>query len=61
MAFVTLEDHVGYTIECVIFPKTFDVNKHQLVKDNMVIIEGKLDFKDEQPVILVETISRLTN
>ncbi len=61
MAFITLEDNVGYTIECVVFPKIFDINKYQLTKDNIVIIEGKLDFKDEQPVILVDTIERLAS
>ena len=61
MAFVTLEDNVGYTIECVIFPKIFDEYKFKLNRDAIVIIEGKLDFKDERPVIIVDTISRLTN
>ncbi len=61
MAFVTLEDQIGYTIECVVFPKTFDANKHQLIKDSVVIIEGKLNFKDEQPVIIVDSIDRFQN
>ncbi len=61
MAFVTLEDNVGYTIECVIFPKVFDEYKFQLNRDAIVIVEGKLDFKDERPVIIVDTISRLAN
>jgi DNA polymerase-3 subunit alpha len=61
MAFITLEDNIGYTIECVIFPKIFDSNKYQLLKDNIVLIEGKLDFKDEQPVIIVDTIERFAS
>ncbi len=59
MAFATLEDHVGYSIELVIFPKTYESNKYHLAKDAIVVIEGKLNFKDEQPVIIVETISPL--
>lgn len=56
MAFVTLEDHVGRMIDCVIFPKTFERTKSYLIKDSVVIIEGKLDFKDDQPVIIAEGI-----
>ena len=59
MAFATLEDHAGYTIELVVFPKTYERNKFQLVKDALVVIEGRLNFKDEQPVIIVDTISPL--
>jgi DNA polymerase-3 subunit alpha len=61
MAFLTLEDNIGYTIECVVFPKVFDTSKYQLLKDNIVLIEGKLDFKDEQPVIIVETIEQFAS
>lgn len=59
MAFLTLEDHVGYSIECVVFPKTFESNKHLLSRDALVIVKGKLNFKDERPVVIVETISPL--
>ncbi|HVZ67732.1 MAG TPA: DNA polymerase III subunit alpha [Patescibacteria group bacterium] len=59
MAFATLEDHVGYSIECVVFPKIFESYKYQLVKDNIVFIEGKLNFKDEQPVIIVDTLEQI--
>ncbi len=58
MAFITLEDHIGYSIECVVFPKIFEEFKFQLTKDNIVIVEGKLDFKDEQPVIIVDTLRK---
>lgn len=61
MAFIQVEDHVGSAIECVVFPKTFEVIKSKLLKDAVVIIEGKLDFKEEQPVIIVDTLTRLLN
>lgn len=61
MAFVTLEDHLGFNIECVVFPKTFDVSKNMLIPDAIVMIEGKLDFKDEKPVILADGIRRMRN
>ena len=59
MAFLTLEDQIGYSVECVIFPKVFDSFKYLLVKDSIVVIDGKLDFKDEQPVIIVSALERL--
>ncbi len=61
MAFLSIEDHAGVTVECVIFPKTFEVIKQVLVKDAIIIVEGKLQFKDERPVIIVDTIKRLTS
>lgn len=56
MAFVSLEDHLGVSIECVVFPKIFEKSKSYLVKDAIVIMEGKLDFKEELPVIIVEGV-----
>jgi len=59
MAFVTLEDNVGYSIECVVFPKIFEALKYNLVKDSIVVIEGILNFKDDEPVIIVDNLERL--
>ncbi len=56
MAFITLEDHLGVSIECVVFPKIFERSKIYLVKDAIVIIEGKLDFKEDLPVIIVDGV-----
>lgn len=56
MAFITLEDNIGVSIECVIFPKTFERSKSYLAKDAIVVVEGKLDFKEELPVIIVDLI-----
>ena len=56
MAFVSLEDHLGVSIECVVFPKIFEKSKSYLVKDAIIIMEGKLDFKEELPVIIVEGV-----
>lgn len=61
MAFLSIEDHAGVTVECVIFPKTFEVIKQVLIKDAIIIVEGKLQFKDERPVVIVDTIKRLTS
>lgn len=56
MAFVTMEDHLGVSIECVVFPKIYERSKSYLVKDAIVILEGKLDFKEELPVIIVDGV-----
>ncbi|MDO8269949.1 MAG: DNA polymerase III subunit alpha [Candidatus Levybacteria bacterium] len=56
MAFVTIEDHLGVSLECVVFPKIFERSKSYLVKDAIVIMEGKLDFKEELPVVIVESV-----
>lgn len=61
MAFLSIEDHAGITIECVIFPKTFETTKQLLINDAIIIVDGKLQFKDERPVIIVEGIKRLTS
>ena len=56
MAFVGLMDEKGLGIECVIFPKVYDVYKELLQPDHVVIIEGKINIKDDKPVILAERI-----
>lgn len=61
MAFVGIEDATGVTIECVVFPKTYEVMKQFLVRDAIVIVEGKLQHKDDHPVIIVDSIRRLAS
>ena len=61
MAFATLEDNAGLTVECVIFPKTYQVCKMFLTQDAVVVIEGKIDHKDEQVVLLVSNMRKIAN
>jgi DNA polymerase-3 subunit alpha len=56
MAFVGLMDEKGLVIECVIFPKVYEIYKGLLLTDHVVIIEGKVNIKDDKPVILAERI-----
>lgn len=56
MAFLTLADEKGLSIECVIFPKVFELYKQLLVNDNVIVTEGKLDTKEDRPVVLAESI-----
>nr|MBP6882762.1 DNA polymerase III subunit alpha [Candidatus Levybacteria bacterium] len=57
MAFVTIGDDKGITIEAVIFPKTFEESKKYLVQDTVIIIDGKLDSKDDRPVLIANKIT----
>ena len=57
MAFVTIANETGNLIECVIFPKIFDMYKSVITKENVVLITGKIDSKNEKPVIIVDRIS----
>jgi DNA polymerase-3 subunit alpha len=57
MAFVTIGDDKGITIEAVIFPKTFEESKKYLIQDTVIIIDGKLDSKDDRPVLIANKIT----
>lgn len=53
MAFIRLEDLTG-NIEVVIFPKMYARTVRLWVRDNAVVITGKVDQKDERLVILAD-------
>ncbi len=57
MAFVTISDEKGIVTECVVFPKIYDQSRYILTKDAVVLIEGKVDSKNDKPVIIAESIS----
>ncbi len=56
MAFVRLEDHIGISVECVVFPKIFERSKGYIIKDAILVIEGRLDYKEDLPVIIVDGV-----
>jgi len=58
MMFALLEDSTD-SIEIVIFPKVFREFEPILEKDNVVIINGRLNHKDGQPKLLVEDVKSL--
>jgi DNA polymerase III subunit alpha len=58
MMFVLLEDSTD-SIEIVIFPKIFKEFESILEKDNVIIVNGNLNYKDGQPKLLVEDIKNL--
>lgn len=55
MAFLTLEDFFGMA-EVVVFPKTFEKNKHLLEEDKMIVIKGKVETRKGNQNILVQEI-----
>lgn len=61
MAFLILGNENGLFIECVVFPRIFERYKHLLIKDDVVLIEGLVDARNDRPTIIVERISQANN
>lgn len=53
MAFATIEDKTG-KVEIVIFPKIYQQTKTCWVKDQVVIIEGRIETREERTSVIVE-------
>lgn len=59
MAFVDLEDLFG-EVEIVVFPNVYEKCQNVIYEDNVVVIKGKLNFKeDEMPKLLADSITSL--
>lgn len=61
MAFIAIGDEKGMTVETVVFPKTYELYRELLVQDNVILVEGKLNMKDDRPVIIADRISNAKN
>jgi DNA polymerase-3 subunit alpha len=61
MAFLSIGDEKGISVECVVFPRVFEECKALLVNDTVVIIEGKLDTRNEKPSIIVNKVTPAKN
>jgi len=60
MGIITLEDLTGQ-LEGLVFPKIYDQFVDQLQTDQLVILGGKLSFREEEePKLLVDTVQALT-
>jgi DNA polymerase III subunit alpha len=57
MAFINIGDEKGLTVECVVFPKIFDRYRSFLSRESVIIVKGRLDMKNEKPIIIAENIS----
>lgn len=60
MAFLKLDDLTGST-EVIVFPRIFTTYKEYLLTDQIIIVEGKVDFKDDRPMIIAEKISEFSS
>lgn len=59
MAFINISDEKGKSLECVVFPKVYEKYRSFITKDSLILLEGKLDSKNDRPVILTERISTI--
>lgn len=55
MAFVRIEDETG-TVEVVIFPKIYAETKNYFIGDNPILINGKLDEREDRRSILADSV-----
>ena len=61
MAFVDIEDLYG-SMEVVVFPNVYEKYREQIEEDNVVVIRGKLNFKeDEMPKLLADLIVNIAD
>ncbi len=58
MAFITLEDDTG-SVDAVVFPKIFNASRRCWVKDQIVLVEGKVEVREENLSLIIETASLL--
>ena len=55
MLVATLEDLQG-SVEVVVFPKVFEQTAQSWADDNIVLVSGRIDRRDESPQILCEAV-----
>ena len=60
MVFATIEDGTG-KIEAVVFPRVYEMTKSLWVKDQLVLVEGRLDKREESLNLLVENAVGLSD
>ncbi len=59
MAFATLADETG-EIDIVVFPKIFEQTKDCWQEEQILVVEGKVDFKEDKLNILADKITLVT-
>lgn len=56
MAFVKISDGI-FSLEVVVFPKIFETSKEFLVSDQVVLISGRVEKREEELSLIVEKIA----
>ncbi|HUW21949.1 MAG TPA: DNA polymerase III subunit alpha [Candidatus Bathyarchaeia archaeon] len=59
MAFVKIEDDTA-SLEAVVFPKVFAATRDYWAKDRIVLIEGKVETREQSPSIIVDSASLMS-
>ncbi len=59
MAFISIGNERGATVECIIFPKIYDRSRSLMNKDSLLIVEGRIDTKNDRPIVIAEKVSTL--
>jgi DNA polymerase III subunit alpha len=57
MAFVRIFDGLK-ELECVVFPKAYELFKGLLLKEEVLLLDGKLDRREEEYSLLVDSIQK---
>ncbi|MCQ2553543.1 MAG: DNA polymerase III subunit alpha [Clostridia bacterium] len=60
MGFIDLEDLYG-NLEVVVFPKTYGLDRANIEVDNVVVVSGKLDVKEDIPKLLADRVILLSD
>ena len=58
MAFVRVNDNSG-SIEVIVFPKTYEANKPDLILNTVILFRGTVSERDGEYSILLEKIVNL--
>jgi DNA polymerase III subunit alpha len=58
MAILTVED-LGGSIECVIFPSTFDKVSEHLFEDRAILVKGKVEERNDSLQIVVDDLEQM--
>ena len=59
MAFVTIENGTGTKMECVVFPRTYADFKDSWNTNNVVVLTGKVDFREDRISLIVERARKI--
>ena len=52
MAFITIEDLYG-TVELIVFDSVYHKSQQALIEENVVVVEGRLSIREDEPVKIV--------
>ena len=58
MLFVSLEDKAG-RVEIVTFPSILEKNPQAFVENKILMVSGRVDFKDGMPKVICETAEEI--